>query len=316
MPIAPRIAGCAPCWWISNGRPMPAIITGNAANALPMMTVNSTMPSANTAECRGGVAGGQEVGGDRGDRRADTALGERRRQRGQQQRQQGRPADRIEQSAAFGDAFTHRCARHPCGRQQGDHAGQRQPGQGHLRRGEQRDVTDHQVAAEQRHQQGHQRNQQGRPEQSVAERDRRLQTLLGAAVLRVRLAPQPRGQAGQHDHPDAGDLRGQRVARGRLRQDQVAGSEQQPQHGPERGMPAVAVAQVAPAAVEQEGGNQPVGLFDPQHAQACPRPAAARRCRRRWYSQMRTDWMMKAATAVGSAHSAIASGLSSMPCWV
>src|SRR6185437_7668960 len=47
MPSAPRIAGFAPCWWISNGMPMPAISTGKAAKALPMMTVNSTMPSPN-----------------------------------------------------------------------------------------------------------------------------------------------------------------------------------------------------------------------------------------------------------------------------
>ena len=39
------LTGFAPCAWISNGRPIPAVITGNAANALPMITVNRTMPS-------------------------------------------------------------------------------------------------------------------------------------------------------------------------------------------------------------------------------------------------------------------------------
>jgi hypothetical protein len=44
MPSEPRIAGFAPCRWISSGSPTPAVSTGNAANALPMITVNNTMP--------------------------------------------------------------------------------------------------------------------------------------------------------------------------------------------------------------------------------------------------------------------------------
>src|SRR6185312_4834065 len=108
------------------------------------------------------------------------------------------------------------------------------------------------------------------------------------------------------------------MARRRLREDEVARPEQQSEHDPECGVPQMPVAQIAPAAVEQERRDQPVGVFDAQHAQLpCPlRKAVARRCRRRWYNHIRTDWIANAAIAVGNAHSAIASGLSSMPCWL
>src|SRR6185437_12420593 len=133
------------------------------------------------------------------------------------------------------------------------------------------------------------------------EPDRRLQALFGTAAFRVCLALQPWCNQGQGDHADTGDPCRQRITRGRLRDDEVAGAEQDSEHGPECRVPSMPVAQVAPAAVEQEGGDQPVGIFDPQHAQASSaRRATARRCRRRWYSQMRTDWMANAATAVGS----------------
>src|SRR5579862_6345231 len=45
MPIALMIAGLPPNLWTTSGNPMAAVITGNAAKALPMMIVNSAMPT-------------------------------------------------------------------------------------------------------------------------------------------------------------------------------------------------------------------------------------------------------------------------------
>src|SRR5690606_23501983 len=44
MPMAQTMAGSPPNWPTRKGRPIAAVITGKAAKALPMMTVNSAMP--------------------------------------------------------------------------------------------------------------------------------------------------------------------------------------------------------------------------------------------------------------------------------
>ena len=49
MPIAAIEAGFAWNMPTSTGTPTPPVITGNAAKPLPMMTVNSAMPSTYTA---------------------------------------------------------------------------------------------------------------------------------------------------------------------------------------------------------------------------------------------------------------------------
>src|SRR5207253_4220315 len=46
IPIAAIIVGSPPNFWTINGRPIPAVITGNAANAFPMIIVNAAMPIA------------------------------------------------------------------------------------------------------------------------------------------------------------------------------------------------------------------------------------------------------------------------------
>src|SRR5204863_192648 len=49
IPIAAMIVGSPSNFWTISGRPMPAVITGNAANALPMIMVNTAMPTAYVA---------------------------------------------------------------------------------------------------------------------------------------------------------------------------------------------------------------------------------------------------------------------------
>ncbi len=45
MPIAAMIAGFPPWLWTINGRPIPLVITANAAKALPRQIVNSAIPT-------------------------------------------------------------------------------------------------------------------------------------------------------------------------------------------------------------------------------------------------------------------------------
>src|SRR5258707_1863217 len=46
IPIAAMIVGSPPNLWTMSGRPIPAVITGNAAKALPMIIVKAAIPSA------------------------------------------------------------------------------------------------------------------------------------------------------------------------------------------------------------------------------------------------------------------------------
>ena len=46
IPIAAMIAGSPPYFCTISGSPIPAVITGNAANALPMIIVNAAIPTA------------------------------------------------------------------------------------------------------------------------------------------------------------------------------------------------------------------------------------------------------------------------------
>ncbi len=44
IPMADMIVGSPPNRCTISGRPMPAVITGNAANAFPMIMVNTAIP--------------------------------------------------------------------------------------------------------------------------------------------------------------------------------------------------------------------------------------------------------------------------------
>jgi hypothetical protein len=196
-----------------------------------------------------------------------AALGKHLAQCGQQQRQQGGPADRVEQAPTVGQSVAHGRTGNARGGEQRNHAGERETGQGHLRLGKYGVTHDRKARAKQRDQQRHQRNKQRGHEQSVAKSTCRLPSRLVAHVLRMRHTPHERCQQREQYHAAAGQLRGQQVACRLLCQHFVAAGEKQAQQQPECGAPALAFAQMAQPRIEQKSGDQPVGIFNPQHAQ-------------------------------------------------
>ena len=58
MPTAAMMTTLPPNWWTMSGSPMPAVITGNAANALPMIAVKSAMPTVYATTAANGVLSG------------------------------------------------------------------------------------------------------------------------------------------------------------------------------------------------------------------------------------------------------------------
>ena len=58
IPIAAMIVGSPPNFCTISGRPIPAVITGKAANALPMIIVNAAMPTAYVVTTAAGWSSG------------------------------------------------------------------------------------------------------------------------------------------------------------------------------------------------------------------------------------------------------------------